>query len=80
MMRTETGQIPADILGIAGDAAAGILGASQTQAALNKTIATSLQSTEVRAALRPLYLEAALYAAAAVAVGGLAYSLIRRII
>lgn len=80
MSYTEVGtQIPGGLLDLGADAAAGLLGSATTQTALNSAIANALESKEVRGALRPLYFEAGLYMVGALAVGGLLWSLFKRI-
>ena len=52
---------------------AGTLEAPGTQAAVDSIVARSLQSPEVRAAMRPIFIEAAAWVAAAFAVGALLF-------
>ena len=67
------------LIDTAADVASDLLGAEATQQAVNQSISAALASPEVRRALRPLYLEAGIYAVCAFAVGGLLWSLFRRV-
>ena len=78
-MRTYEAGINGGLIDTAADVASDLLGAEATQEALNQAIAGALGSPQVKKALRPLYFEAGLYVVGALAVGGVVWSLFRRI-